>query len=85
MRTQTNSDAALAKISKGFSDHLHANQPENRPSITQEQADEIFRSSSHFDQLDDAGPDHNDGYLYLLQDGSMVLIDWSGKVTHSAD
>jgi hypothetical protein len=53
--------------------------------LTQAQADEIFRNSPYFDQLDDAGPEDEAGYLYFLEDGSMVLIDWSGKLTHSPD
>jgi hypothetical protein len=82
---RTHADESLAKLSKKFSDHLHANQPANTPAITQEQADEILRSSPHFDQLDDIGPDDERGYLYFLEDGSMVLIDWTGKLTHSPD
>jgi hypothetical protein len=80
MSIKTHADAALAKMSKSFSDHLHANQP----GITREQADEIFRASPYFEQLD-GGDDDERGYLYFLEDGSMVLVDWSGKLTHSPD
>jgi hypothetical protein len=52
--------------------------------LTQAQADDIFRSSPYFDLLDDGDNDER-GYLYYLEDGSMVLVDWSGKLTHSPD
>ena len=156
MRTQTHADAALAKKSKAFSDHLHAEQafaalegtpnferfdrkthfitsecedasenglhgfcssdgrvrvlqsdgrhyrdyevlgdgpgpikPIRRPyqpgDLSQEDADRLFRNSEHFDQLDEDYGRTEEGYLYGLADGSMVLVDWDGKLTHSPD
>src|SRR5260370_42392142 len=79
----THADESLAKRSAAFSRHLHANQPDNSGRITQAQADEILRSSPYFDRLDDVGPVDDRGFLYFLEDGSMVLIDLSGPLAHS--
>jgi hypothetical protein len=57
---------------------------ETTAKLTQAQADDIFRASSYFEHLD-GGDDDERGYLYFLEDGSMVLVDWSGKLTHSTD
>jgi hypothetical protein len=55
---------------------------ERTGNLTQEQADELFRASSYFDQLDDTGEVDEQGYWYYLEDGTFVLIDYTGKLTH---
>jgi hypothetical protein len=50
--------------------------------LTQDQADEIFRRSKYSDQLDDTGEADEQGFWYYLEDGTFVLIDHRGKLTH---
>jgi hypothetical protein len=62
-----------------------ARRPYQPGDLAQEDADRLFRKSPYFDQLDEDYGRQDDGYLYGLTDGSMVLVNWDGEVTHSPD
>jgi hypothetical protein len=51
--------------------------------LAQEDADRLFRNSPYFDELDEDYGLEEDGYLYGLTDGSMVLVNWDGQLIHS--
>jgi hypothetical protein len=55
---------------------------EETAKLTTDKADEIFRASPHFDQLDDTGGEDDLGFWYYLVDGTFVLIDHSGNLSH---